>query len=264
VTPAPRAEQRTSCAAAVAVLAAMVFAAWAAPVRAEVSYGDANRAYQDGRYAEAVEHYEALVDRGIVHEDLYYNLGNAYFRVGQLGPAIYNYERALRVQPDFEDAVYNLRLARSAAFGDVLDRLEEAELDPPWIRAVTFASSGKLAIGLAALSFAFFGILLVIRLLASGLLRTALVVANAFTGVSLLACAVLLAGHIYFIERVSLGIVLDDEVVMREGADALRAARGRLYAGLRVHLLEREAGWLRVRLATGVEGWVPDASVGRL
>jgi tetratricopeptide (TPR) repeat protein len=246
------------------MLAALAALSWPGQAVAEVSYADANRAYQDGRYAEAAERYEALVDRGVIHENLYYNLGNAYFRLGQLGPAIFNYERALRVDPDFQDAAYNLRLARSAAFGDVLDRLDEAERDPMWIRAVTFVSSGKLAIALAALSIVCFGVLLLIRVLASGLLRTALVVGNSFAGVGLLACAVLLAGHIYFVERIDLGIVLDDEVVMREGASAIRAARGRLYAGLRVHVIDHEGGWLRVRLATGTEGWVPEASIGRL
>ncbi len=256
--------RRPTCVLALALWAALVIAGASTSARADTSFADANRAYQDGRYAEAVEHYEALVDRGIVHEDLYYNLGNAYFRVGQLGPATYNYERALRVSPSFLDAAYNLQLARRAAFGEVLDRLEEAERDPLWVRAVTVASSGALAVALAALSILVFGAWMIIRLLASGLLRTAMVVANSFAGVGLVACAALLAGHIYFLERVNLGIVLDDQVVMREGADAGRAARGRVYAGLRVVVVEREAGWLRVRLATGVEGWVPEASIGEL
>ena len=64
-----------------------------------------NDAYYRGEYAAAIAAYEQVAALGVINEDLYYNLGNAYYRAGRMGPAIYNYERALTLDSDQEDAV---------------------------------------------------------------------------------------------------------------------------------------------------------------
>ncbi|MCB0164038.1 MAG: tetratricopeptide repeat protein [Anaerolineae bacterium] len=81
-----------------------------------------NQSYEAGDYTQAVEIYETMVDAGIEDSALYYNLGNAYFKLGHLGQAILNYRRAYRLDPRDVDNNVNLALARSQA----LDKLEEA------------------------------------------------------------------------------------------------------------------------------------------
>lgn len=239
----------------------------AAPASAQdggSSYAEGNEAYKAGRYQEAIGDYEALVEAGVVHQDLYYNLGNAYFRAGFLGPAIYNYERALRIDPGFSDARYNLRLARDAVAEKVVDRLEEAETERLYIRVVTFFSIGELSVAFLILNGLFFAGLVGLRVLVDGFARTAVKVMSAFVGVGYLACVALLCGHILFLETVEVGVVLPDELLMHEGADIASAERGQVHAGLRVRVLAEEPGWLRVRLANGHEGWVPGDAIGRL
>jgi tetratricopeptide (TPR) repeat protein len=249
------------------VLCALAWAALlvaAAPASADTTYKEANRAYKAGEFEQAVARYEALVVAGVAHPDLYYNLGNAYFRAGQLGPAIYNYERALRIDPGLSDARYNLAVAREAVAEKVADRLERAERDPLWIRAVTFLSIGRLSILFLLGTALLFGGLIALRLLSTGLARTATLVTTAFVGVGYVAVAVLLAGHILFLETVKLGVVLPDRLQMHEGADDRTAERGQVHAGLRVRVVDRQPGWARVRLANGHEGWVPDSAIGDL
>ncbi|MFH0901807.1 MAG: tetratricopeptide repeat protein, partial [Pseudomonadota bacterium] len=77
-------------------------------------FASANRDYSEGRFEEAIAKYETLANRGLRHENLYVNLGSAYFRAGNTGRAILNYERALRISPDDDDARYNLEVAREA------------------------------------------------------------------------------------------------------------------------------------------------------
>jgi hypothetical protein len=238
------------------------------------SYADANDAYKAGKWDVAVSQYEALVDAGIVHPDLYYNLGNAYFRCatessemkcpGGIGHAIYNYERALRLQPDFRHARENLRLARETVATRWEDRLEDAESDPLWMTVVTFLSIGQLTIMFLIFDVLLFAGLTVNRFMATGFVRTALRVTNSFAAIGLLLAAVLLAGHIYFLEEKRMGIVLPDQLQMREGTDPRSAERAQIHAGLRVEILGQEQGWLRVQLANGHEGWVPDDAVGEL
>ena len=92
----------------------LVIACSAAPVAAQEAFFDeGNRRYQEGDYAGAVELYERILESGLESGELHYNLGNAWFRLGQLGPAVLHYERARRLMPRDGDLAVNLELARS-------------------------------------------------------------------------------------------------------------------------------------------------------
>ncbi|HWM85900.1 MAG TPA: tetratricopeptide repeat protein [Kofleriaceae bacterium] len=235
-----------------------------APTTEPSAFAAANRAYKEGRYDQAIPLYEALVATGVHHEDLFYNLGNAYFRAGRLGSAIYQYERALRIDPGHDDARYNLEIARQVIAERVVDRLKGAETDPWWVRLATFFSLSQLALGFLILDVLLFAGLIALRFLAIGFARSALIATVAFIGLSMIGSMVLLRAQVYVHAEVHQGIVIADQVVMREGADQRSAERGKLHPGVRVRLRGSEPGWLRIRLANGMEGWVPDTAVGRL
>ncbi|UCH82283.1 MAG: tetratricopeptide repeat protein, partial [Nitrospiraceae bacterium] len=73
----------------------------------------ANALYEDGKYDEAIEVYTSLIDQGRESGNLYYNIGNSYFKKGELGKAIVNYERANKLIPDDSDLKSNHDFARS-------------------------------------------------------------------------------------------------------------------------------------------------------
>lgn len=70
-------------------------------------------AYKSGDYLSAIDQYEALLKEGYRSSELLYNTGNAYFRSGQLGRAILNYERAAQLSPHDADISHNLKVAQS-------------------------------------------------------------------------------------------------------------------------------------------------------
>jgi hypothetical protein len=250
-----------------ALTLASVGVAVAAP--RENGFAAANESFAAEMWQPAIDEYERLVASGVRHQALFYNLGNAYYRAAgtqpdRLGLAVYNYERALRISPGFADARYNLAVARKAVASRVVDRIEGAEGDPLWIRVATRFSIGALTVAFLLFNAAFFGLLLALRFLASGFSRTVARVAWVFVGLSELTCGLLLAGHIAFLERVDLAIVLPDAIELREGPGERHAERGQVHAGLRAHIVAREDAWLRVRLANGHEGWLPDSAVGEL
>ncbi|MFT3754031.1 MAG: tetratricopeptide repeat protein [Paludibacter sp.] len=72
----------------------------------------ANFLYAKGNYEEAAKQYEEIIATEGVASELYYNLGNAYYKSSEVGKSILNYERALRLSPTFEDARFNLELAQ--------------------------------------------------------------------------------------------------------------------------------------------------------
>ncbi|MBT8495987.1 MAG: tetratricopeptide repeat protein [Deltaproteobacteria bacterium] len=225
---------------------------------------DANKAYSTGNFDAAARGYEEQVARGVVHEDLYYNLGNAYFRLGRLGPAIYNYERALLLAPGMPDATYNLEVARSAVAEKVRDRMAGAEQEPRWMRMVNAFTISELTMWLLVTNLLLFALLVALRFLDTGFRRSVLMVLTAFVAVALLAFASLFGGNIYARERVQTGVVLPDQIAMREGQGEQTAERGLLHAGVRVRVLETRGKWMRIRLSNGVEGWIVRDQVGVL
>ena len=97
-------------------------------------WDEANTAYLNGDYRAAIEVYEQIVDRGYSSAKLCYNLANAYFKEGSIGPSILYYNRALRLQPGDEDVRYNLAVAEA----QTRDRIEEIPefFVATWLRAL--------------------------------------------------------------------------------------------------------------------------------
>ncbi len=89
--------------------------------------------YAAGDYATAAAQYEALIDQAPA-ADLYYNLGNAYYKQGEIALAILAYERCLRLAPNMKDAKYNLALAQSRITDNIADT--QAFFISNWLRAV--------------------------------------------------------------------------------------------------------------------------------
>ncbi|QXP73350.1 tetratricopeptide repeat protein [Tenacibaculum sp. AHE15PA] len=81
----------------------------------------ANTLYKDGKYQEAIKLYEKIEASKKVSSELYYNLGNAYYKLNKVAPSIYNYEKAILLNPLNEDAKNNLVIAKKLT----LDRIEE-------------------------------------------------------------------------------------------------------------------------------------------
>jgi len=81
------------------------------------AFDRANRAYEAGKYPEAIDAYKQVVTTGRASAALYYNLGNAYFKAHQLGKAIQAYERAKALSPRDPDLIANLRFARNQVEG---------------------------------------------------------------------------------------------------------------------------------------------------
>ena len=125
---------------------------------AQSDFEIANAAYAEGRYEEAAAGYEALLAE-TQDAMLYYNLGNARFKQGELAQAILNYERALRLKPNYKDAQYNLAFAQSK----ITDNITEQDFFlSAWVRAVRNAlnESTWLILSICLFILALAGILL--------------------------------------------------------------------------------------------------------
>ena len=83
-------------------------------------YEIGNQAMLQENFKTAIEDYEQILTQGNSHPDLYYNLGNAYYRTSQIGMAVWAYEKGLQIAPRDKDLQFNLSLANAR----VRDRIE--------------------------------------------------------------------------------------------------------------------------------------------
>ncbi len=87
----------------------------AASAFTQTDFDKANQEYAEGHFKEAIAGYETLVRSGPLSANLFYDLGNAYFRSSDFGRAILNYERALALERQHPEAAANLQIARDEA-----------------------------------------------------------------------------------------------------------------------------------------------------
>jgi len=91
----------------------IILSPFAFAVDNETLWSQAAEQYDNGEYSAAIDNYNQLLERGYVSADVYYNLGNSYFKDGRFGLAVWAYRRALRINPDLEQARTNLEFARN-------------------------------------------------------------------------------------------------------------------------------------------------------
>ncbi|MES1164213.1 MAG: tetratricopeptide repeat protein, partial [Verrucomicrobiota bacterium] len=131
--------------ALVLCLASLALARPARADRLDQAWQRGNQAYVHGDYPAAIAAYQELRDQGVRSSDLFFNLGDAYFRSGAVGPAIWSFEEALVQDPGNEDARFNLNAARKQAErlargGDAAAEAPAQDRDPLWVRIATALS----------------------------------------------------------------------------------------------------------------------------
>ena len=148
---------------AIILAAGTLLAAGAMGTQAD-EFAMANKFYQDKDYESAVRLYQSILNQNVESANLYFNLGNAYFKHGDLGRAVLYYMKARRLAPGDPDIVHNLEFARQ--FSSV--QMEGVELNP--IHAFFEGVAGPYRLSaLAWLSSLFFVVLMLLLCLRYGL-----------------------------------------------------------------------------------------------
>jgi len=222
---------------------------------------EANRLYEEGEFAAAAGRYQTLVDTGVEDGRLYYNLGNAYFKAGDLGRAILNYRRAQRLLPRDGDVATNLDLARA----QTLDRIEvdgEGAIVGLVRRALGWFTLDEAAFVALALWIVLVG-LVIGAIFWRSRWRVLLTLAGAVA--VLLFVGVLLIGARLLDERGQPPVVVvAPEVAVRSGPGDDYLTEFTLHAGAELRLVERREGWARVALPGDLQGWAKSEAITEL
>jgi len=215
------------------------------------AFAQANEEYKAGRFGEAAELYETAARSGQTTAALFYNLGNARYRAGDLGRAILNYERALALEPQHPEAAANLRLAH--------DKARAVDLPSNWWDKFTERASVKHYAIAAATGFWIAAFALAAMFLAqrrSAKLLAMFVVALLVLGVSGAALYALETGK----RGRAVAVIVAPDIQARLATADSAATVLVLPPGSRVKILSTRGDWIYAALPNDLRGWIPAAS----
>ena len=237
-----------------------------AQARAAASYPDSLwrsgvEAYTAGEYAQALQDWEEIRSAGLVSKELYYNLGDAYFKDGQLAPAILWWERTLRMDPSDADARYNLEYARTLT-QDKIDEIPEVFYEQ-WGHAMCYLLPSDTWAVLSLVFLAATVALALLFLLGRSAGRRRL---GFFAGIATLLLAFLSWDFAQWQRTEALR--QDQAIVMRPVSSVKSSPSGEtakdlfiLHEGTKVKVLDRVSGFSNIELADGRQGWIPEKDI---
>lgn len=223
---------------------------------AEAQFRSGNAAYQAGRFEEARDAYEGILAAGSESATLYYNLGNAYFKLGDLGKAVLSYERARRLDPGDEDIRANLDLANSLLADEITPL--PGFLPLRVMRWGVEVLPRSLLLHLSGVGYVLAGLGAALWILIRGPRGRwwSGWVASAAAVVALLAGANLLARD-WLAGQESSGVILADEVAVYSAPSEDHDLQlFTIHEGTKVRIDQESGEWAEVVLADGKVGWV--------
>lgn len=223
-------------------------------------FDEANKQYLAQKYEAAINLYESIIKNGYTSGELYFNLGNAYYKMGKLQNAILNYERAKKIIPNDEDVQFNLQLANLR----LVDKVEPVPVlfIYEWAESLLTIFSLKTILTLCYILFLLTLTLFSLFLFASTYQQ------KRYTLLGGILCAVLLVIGIanfaiqsYKESNTEYAIIMADVANIKSAPDRTGNDLFVIHRGLKVQVLDNVNNWRKIKLADGKIGWIPEQEV---
>ena len=257
-----RSNAKKSAALAVLIMIGLPFAAGAQNTDyVDSLWNAANQAYAEGRWADAVSDYTMISDAGMESAPLYCNTADAWFKDGNVPMAILYYERALKLDPSYEDARFNLELLNSG-IQDRIDPVPELILKT-WTRKLCYLADSD---SWAVMFLVFLGLTLFLVIVFARGREAAWRRTGFFGGIVTLIVAVMCLS--FSIWQKKDYMKADEAVVMRPVTSVKSSPSGEastdlfiLHEGTKIRLMDQVGEWVNIELADGRQGWMPAADL---
>ena len=227
--------------------------------QSEVLFQKATEAYNKGEYQKAIDLYDDILKNNKHSAALYFNLGNCHYKLDEIGPSIYYYEKALLLQPNDQEIKNNLSFAQNMK----LDAIEEmpktamTRLHDSVVLALTPDQWGYLAIGMILLFV--LGFIIYYILYSATYKRIAFIAANTALVISIFSVVMGYLGNRNQNAQ-NPAIVFEREVVVTSEPNQRSEKVFALHEGTKINVLESLENWSKIRIADGQTGWIPSES----
>lgn len=245
------------------ILPILLLSLWGWAANDEQLEHQAEQMYAEGKYADAADIYTKILAEGKESADLYFNLGNCYYKLGENTRAILNYERSLLLNPGDDMVRYNLKMAQQAIV-DKIEVLPELFL-VRWYKAlVAYFSADQWGY----ISVGFFVLFLIMAALffysrSIGVKKTGFVI-GVFAFLLTLATIFFAMRQDKRITQREYAIITTPSVTVKGAPDNSGTSLFLIHEGLKVRVVGELGSWYNIRLADGNEGWVAKTDLEKI
>ncbi len=223
-------------------------------------FEDANRLYLEQKYDAAVSRYQSIIKNGYVNGEVYFNLGNAYYKLGKLQQSVLNYERARKFIPNDDDLNFNLQFVNV----QLTDKIEAI----PELFIYRWAESLLTVFTLDTMLWMMYALFLLTLGSFSYFLFAGTYERRRYSLMSGIICLVLLllgTGNFlvqsYRESNTEFAIVMNDVSNIKSAPDSKGNDLFVIHRGLKVQVLDNVNKWFKIRLADGKVGWIPEKEI---
>lgn len=220
------------------------------------NFQKANAYYNEAIYDSALMIYTDILSQGYSSDELYYNLGNTYFKLKDIPSAILYYEKALKINSSDEDTQHNLQIANNMIV-DKIEVLPELFFRVWWNTFYTLLSANAWAyISVVILLFTLLSAYLYFTSFNIKLRKLAF-----FSGIILLFLTVISFGlasqkH-YYTQQTNEAIVFVPTITIKSSPAQSSIDLFVLHEGTKLRILDNANGWTKIKIANGSIGWIP-------
>ena len=243
------------------VLAAQ--ASWVYGQSAEELIRLGNDAYNQGLYDSAITTYNRVLDQNLESAELYYNIGNAYFKNNDIPSAILYYERAKKLAPNDEDINFNLNIANSMIV-DKIERVPKMFYQKWWNYFYNMFDANTWTI-FSIISWVILLIFITVFILAKtrGTKKLSFYFGLLFLFISL-ATFGLASQKYYYGKEHKEAIVFTPTVTAKSSPTGSAVDLFVIHEGTKVKIVDNVQGWVKIKLPDGSVGWLPGDAVKRI
>jgi tetratricopeptide (TPR) repeat protein len=230
---------------------------------AQTAFETGNQFYQKENYQAAINSYESILNSGKHSAEVYFNLGNCYYKLNKVAPAIYNFEKALLLNPNDKDIQTNLDFARKTTIDDikVVPKVGFQKLIQDVTSKYHYDTWAWITVTLAFVFLLFF--------VGYYFSQTTLLKRVFFIGMFLflLAIVVSVSSAIYeknHYENEKPAIVFAETTAVKSEPKMASPDAFVLHEGTKVYVLESIANWKKIELTDETTGWIQADAIKEL
>jgi tetratricopeptide (TPR) repeat protein len=215
-------------------------------------YNNANQLYKANQFQQAIDNYNKIIAQGYKSEEVYYDLGNCYYKLNNVGQSILFYERALKLSPKDEDAQHNLKLAKLKAV-DKIQPVPQLAIFRWWAQFVSMeTSTGWGIFSLASIWLAFLIFSMAIFVGGRRLANFIAFVVVLFS-ISFLLLAITQKNAE---QRTDEAILMVPASFVKSAPDAGANDLFMIHEGVKLYILDEVGTWDKIKLEDGKVGWI--------
>ncbi|MEZ4857465.1 MAG: tetratricopeptide repeat protein [Flavobacteriaceae bacterium] len=219
--------------------------------------------YKAEKYQEAITHWMKILSNGEHSSALYFNIANAHYKLNQIGPSVYYYEKALQLSPNDSEIKNNLAFAQNATV-DAIEPLPQtlfAKWDHTLSKTLSFNGwAWVTVIALIMFMFLFLG-----YYFSQATRKKRMLFIGSLISTCIIIMGLVMAFRTFHkVENKREAIVYVEVVEVKNGPRMSDETAFKLHEGTKVSILETEDNWAKILLVDGKDGWIPFEDIKEL